>query len=99
MINVTSIINASKKEFTRDRSSVINDFLKDNDNSVVISLINKDRGDSIKFYYLQDNKKVVNDYVIKNAKILINALLKNNIKIYVHNNGKITPYTGDLYAK
>lgn len=92
MLKVSDIINNTKKEFTRERASVINDFLKDNDNTVIISFINKDRGESIKFYYIEDGKKLTNDYIVKNAKILINALIKDGKKIYLHDNGKITPY-------
>lgn len=92
MINVSTIINNTKKDFTRDRASVINDFLAKNNDVVILSYIKKSRGDSIKFYYIEDGKKITSDYVLKNAKILINALLKNDTKIYVHNGGKITPY-------
>lgn len=91
-LNISSIINETKKDFTRDRASVITDFLQANNDAVVISYIKKTRGDSIKFYYLKDGKKCISDYVVKNAKTLINALLKNGAKIYVYNNGAIKDY-------
>lgn len=95
-LNISSIIITTKKDFIRERASVIDDFLKNHDDSVVISYINKSRGDSIKFYYIENNKKVTSDYVLKNAKILINALLKNGAKLYVYNNGAIKEYTKDF---
>lgn len=94
-LNITSIINDTKKDFTRDRASVINDFLKNHNDAVILSYIKKTRGDSIKFYYLKDDKKCTSDYVIKNAKILINALINNGAKLYQYNNGKIEEYKGD----
>ena len=95
-LNISSIINDTKKDFTRERTSVINDFLQANADSVVISYIKKARGDSIKFYYLKDSKKCTSDYVVKNAKTLINALLKNGAKLYVYNNGTIKDYKKDF---
>lgn len=95
-MDISSIITKTKKDFTRDRSSVITDFLKNNTNSVVISYIKKARGDSIKFYYIKDGKKCANDIVVKNAKTLITALLKNNVKLYRYNNGDITEYKKDF---
>lgn len=96
MIKISTIINNTKKDFTRDRSSVINNFLAKNDDAVILSLIKKDRGDSIKFYYIEDGKKITSDYVLKNAKIIIRELLKNNKRLYVHNSGKITPYNNNF---
>lgn len=95
-LNIASIINETKKDFTRDRVSVINDFLKNNDGAVIISYIKKARGDSIKFYYLKDGKKCTSDYVVKNAKVLINALLNNGAKLYQYNNGAIKDYKKDF---
>lgn len=95
-MNISDIITSTKKEFTRDRASVISDFLNANVNSVIISYIKKARGDSVKFYYLKDEKKCSSDYVVKNAKTLINALLKNNVKLYVYNNGDIKEYIKDF---
>lgn len=96
VLNISSIIQDTKKDFSRDRASVINNFLNENANSVVISYIRKSRGDSIKFYYLKDNKKCASDYVLKNAKILINAFLKNGVKLYQYNNGTIKEYEKDF---
>lgn len=95
-MNITSIITEVKKDFTRERASVITDFLKNNPDGVVLSYIKKTRGDSVKFYYLKDNKKCASDYVVKNAKILIAALLKNGAKLYLYNNGTITDYIKDF---
>lgn len=97
-MDISSIITSVKKDFTRDRTSVILDFLNNNNNnnSVVISYIKKTRGDSIKFYYIKDNKKCSSDIVVKNAKILIQAFLKNGIKIYQYNNGIIKEYKKDF---
>ena len=94
-LNISSIINDTKKDFTRDRSSAINNFLQTHDSAVIISYIKKARGDSIKFYYLKDGKKCASDYVLKNAKTLINALLKNGAKLYQYNNGAIKDYKED----
>lgn len=95
-MDISSIITSVKKDFTRDRASVITDFLKNNNNSVVISYIKKTRGDSIKFYYIKDGKKCASDYVVKNAKTLIQAFLKNGVKLYRYNNGTIEEYKKDF---
>lgn len=95
-LNIASIINDTKKDFTRERASVINDFLKSHNDSVVISYINKERGASIKFYYIKDSKKCTSDYIVKNAKVLINAFLKNGVTLYKYNNGTIKEYKKDF---
>lgn len=95
-MDISSIITSVKKDFTRDRSSVISDFLKNNNNSVVLSYIKKTRGDSIKFYYIKDGKKCSSDYVVKNARTLITVFLKNGIKLYKYNNGTIEEYKKDF---
>lgn len=95
-MDISSIITKVKKDFTRDRVSIINDFLNNNNNAVVISYIKKSRGDSIKFYYLKDDKKCSSDYVVKNAKVLIKAFLNNGIKLYQYNNNKIKEYKKDF---
>lgn len=91
-MDISSIITNTKKDFTRQRASVIKDFLYNNDNTVVLSLIKKARGDSVKFYYKKDGAIVANDIVLKNAKTLIKAFTKNNISLYTYSNGAITPY-------
>lgn len=95
-MDISSIITSVKKDFTRERSSVITDFLNANTNSVVLSYIKKTRGDSIKFYYIKDGKKCASDYVVKNAKTLIQAFLKNGVKLYKYNNGTIEEYKKDF---
>ena len=95
-MDISSIITKVKKDFTRDRNSIINDFLNNNNNAVIISYIKKSRGDSIKFYYLKDGIKYSSDYVVKNAKILIKAFLNNGIKLYQYNNNKIEEYKKDF---
>lgn len=95
-MNISDIISSTKKDFTRDRASVINDFLQDNPDSVILSYIKKSRGDSIKFYYLKDGKKCTSDYVVKNARTLINAFTKNDIALYQYKNGTIEEYTKDF---
>lgn len=96
MLDVKSIIQDTKKEFTRDRASVINNFLHENSGAVILSYIKKTRGDAVKFYYMQDGKKTTCEYVVKNAKTLLQALEKNGAKLYVHNNGKITEYNNEF---
>lgn len=96
-MDISTIINDTKKDFTRDRSSVIKDFLQKNDNSVILSYIKKARGDSIKFYYIKDGKKCASDYVVKNAKTLILAFLHNGVKLYQYDNGTIKEYKKDGY--
>lgn len=92
-MDISSIITTTKKDFTRQRASVIKDFLYANDNNtVILSLIKKARGDSVKFYYKKDGAIINNDIVLKNAKTLIKAFQKNNIALYVYNNGDITSY-------
>lgn len=95
-MDILSIITSTKKDFTRNRVSVISDFLKSNDNAVIISYIKKARGDSIKFYYIKDGKKCTSDYVVKNAKVLITAFFKNGIELYRYNNGVIEEYKKDF---
>lgn len=95
-MNISDIISSTKKDFTRERASVISDFLQDNPGSVILSYIKKTRGDSIKFYYLKDGKKCTSDYVVKNAKTLIQAFLKNDVKMYQYKNGTIEEYTEDF---
>lgn len=95
-LDILNIITETRKDFTRERTSVIMDFLKNNNNSVVLSYIKKSRGDSIKFYYLKDNKKYTSDYVLKNAKVLIQALLNNGVTLYQYNNGAIKEYKKDF---
>lgn len=95
-MDISSIITDVKKDFTRERVSVIMDFLKNNNSAVILSYIKKARGDSIKFYYIKDGKKCTSDYVVKNAKVLITAFLKNGIKLYRYNNGVIEEYKKDF---
>ena len=95
-MDISSIITDVKKDFTRDRTSVISDFLRTNPGSVILSYIKKSRGDSIKFYYLKDGKKCTSDYVVKNAQTLIAAFLKNSIALYQYSDGKITEYKKDF---
>lgn len=95
-MDISDIISTVKKDFTRDRASVIKDFLDTHTNSVVLSYIKKARGDSIKFYYLKDGKKCASDYVIKNAKTLIQAFLKNGVKLYRYDNGIVKEYQKDF---
>lgn len=80
-MDIASIIEKEKQNFTRDRKSVIKEYLNKNNKDIVISQLNKARGASVKFYYIKDGKIVYNDYCEKNAAILIKALEKNNIKI------------------
>ena len=96
IMDISDIITNTKKDFTRDRASVIKDFLQNNNNSVVLSYIKKTRGDSIKFYYIKDGKKCASDYVVKNAKMLILAFLHNGVKLYQYNNGTIEEYKKDF---
>lgn len=91
-MDITDIITDVKKSFTRDRASVIGDFLQVNPECVVLSYIKKARGDSIKFYYMKDNKKCASDYVVKNAKVLIQAFLKNGVQLHQYVDGKIEDY-------
>ena len=95
-MDFNSIITECKKNFTRDRSSAISEFLASNGDAVILSLIKKTRGDAIKFYYMQDNKKCSCEYVLKNAKTLLQALKKNGAKLYMHNNGTIKEFNGDF---
>ena len=95
-MDISEIITSVKKDFTRDRASVITAFLNANANSVVLSYIRKARGDSIKFYYIKDGKKCASDYIVKNAQTLINAFLKNGVKLYKYNNGKIEDFKKDF---
>lgn len=94
-IDIASIISNTKKDFTRDRKSAIKDFLvKNNNNSVIISHMNKARGASIKIYTIQGDAIKTYDYVIKNARIVLQALDKNGVELYHYNKstGDITPY-------
>lgn len=94
---IYDIITDAKKDFTRDKKSAIKDFLYNNKDAVIMSLIKKARGDSVKFYYIKDGKVQNNDIVLKNAKTLIKAFNKNNIALYVYSDNKISPYTdGDI---
>lgn len=77
MINLDSIISETKKQFTRDKKSIIKDYLSQNKDSVIITLIKKSRGDSIKIYTINKNY----DYIFKNGVIVLQALLKNNVTI------------------
>lgn len=95
-MDIASIITEVKKDFTRERVSVINDFLKNNANSVIISYIKKTRGDSIKFYYIKDGKKCASDYIVRNAKAIIKVLQAKGKKIYKYNNGTIEEYKKDF---
>lgn len=96
MLNIQSIIQDTKKDFIRDRASAISEFLNNNSGAVVLSYTKKARGDSIKFYYIQDGNRTTCEYVLKNAKTLIQALTKNGAKLYVHNNGNITEYNNEF---
>lgn len=96
MLDINTIINNTKKDFTRDRSSAINNFLINNSDAVIISYIKKARGDAIKFYYIKNDKKTSSEYVLKNAKTLIKAFIKNNVKLYIFNNGDIKEYNDDF---
>lgn len=80
-LDITSIILESKKDFTRDKKSIIKDYLKNNNNDVVITYVNKKRGSSIKLYTIKNDTIKTYDYVIKNALIVIDALIKNGVTI------------------
>lgn len=95
-IDITSIITSCKDNFTRDKKSVIKDFLYNNDNSVVVSLLRKTRGDSMKIYTLDNNNNIkAYDYVLKNAYIVLQALHKNGVKLYKYDKSanNISEYT------
>ena len=93
MIDVYNIINDSKKSFTRERASVINNFLKSHAGAVILSFNNKERGASVNFYYLKNDKKVKSDYVLKNAKIVIDALKSGGASLYYYNGQSVKEYT------
>lgn len=80
-LDITSIILESKKDFTRDKKSIIKDYLKNNNNHVVITYVNKKRGSSIKLYTIKNDAIKTYDYVVKNALIVIDALIKNGVTI------------------
>lgn len=78
-MDILSIIEKEKQNFTRDRKSVIKEYLNKKPKAVIYSDIKKARGDSTKFYYIKDGQVVYNDYCAKNAEILKQAFIKNNI--------------------
>ena len=80
-MDILSIIEKEKQNFTRDRKSYIKEYLENNPGAVIYSDIKKARGNSTKFYYIKDGKMVYNDYCTKNAEILKQAFIKNNIVI------------------
>lgn len=51
-VSVDAIINAAKINFSRDRKSVIRDYLSTHKDTVIASRVNKARGASIKLYAL-----------------------------------------------
>lgn len=78
-MDIASIIENTKTEFKRDRKSYIKEYLENNPGAVVYSDIKKARGASTKFYYMKNNKMVYNDYCEKNAEVLKQAFIKNNV--------------------
>lgn len=80
-LTISTIINNAKKEFKRDKSSIITDYLKKHPKSVVTSTINKKRGASVKIYYLHNGVKKSNDYVPKNAEVVLKALKANDYTV------------------
>ena len=96
MLKISEVIQETKKDFTRDRSSVIGDFLNSHPKAVILSYIKKTRGDAIRFNYTEGGKRMSCEYVVNNAKTLLKALNKNGTELYVHNNGKITEYTNEF---
>lgn len=78
-MDVLSIIEKSKKDFTRDRKSYIRKMLEKYPATVVYSEMKKARGASTRFYYLKDGATVYNDYCQKNAEILKQAFIKNGV--------------------
>lgn len=82
-INITDIIETCKKDFTRDRKSVIREFLESHNDVLITSLCNKTRGASLKLYYKNsDGKVVASDYVLKNALVIVKTAQESGIKVY-----------------
>lgn len=80
-MDITEFITNAKKDFTKQKISKIKEFMLNNENTVVISTLNKARGVVKRFYYIKDNKLVFNDYAVNNANVLIKALEKNGVKL------------------
>lgn len=78
---ISDIINNAKKDFKREKTSIITEYLLKNPKTVIKSTINKKRGSSIKIYYLQNGVKKSCDYVEKNAQVVLNALKNNGFTI------------------
>lgn len=78
---ISDIINKAKKDFKKDKVSVIKEYLLKHPKTVVTSTINKKRGISVKLYYLQNGVKKCSDYVQKNADIVIKALKQNGYTV------------------
>lgn len=95
-MDISSIILESKKTFTRDRASVIMEFLKNNNDAVIISYVKKARGDSVRFTYLKDHKKVTSDFVINNAKIVIKDLQNKKIQLYLYDKNTIKEFRDEF---
>ena len=94
MIDFESVLTSTKSSFTRNRASVIGDYLAQNNNDVIISLIyKKKRGISVKFYYYKNGVKH-NDITLYNALTLVQALRKNGVIIKLYN-GAIVDCTAE----
>lgn len=78
-MDILSIIENSKKTFTRDRKSYIRETLEKYPAAVVYSDLKKTRGASTRFYYMKNGAMVYNDYCQKNADILKAAFIKNDV--------------------
>ena len=96
-IDFESVLNSTKSSFTRERTSVINEYLNSNTSDIIISLVfKKTRGISVKFYHYKNGAILHKDYVLKNALVLLKALQHNNLNIMLHNDGKIVKYDMDV---
>lgn len=82
-IAIDEIIASAKKDFTRQKDSVITEYLVNNPSTVVKSAKHKTgRKDAVKFYYMDsDGKRKTVEYVESNAAVFITALQKNGYTI------------------
>lgn len=71
----TEVLTETRKSFTKVKTSVIRDTLKENSGSILYKFSEtKERGKRITFYSLKGERVIKNVYQLENGRLLLDAL-------------------------
>lgn len=81
-MDFASVLSEAKKSFTKDKKSAITEALKNNPNSIYKAEIEKAKGLTLRFYYLDKNgARQYSDYCAKNGAIVEASAKEKGFKI------------------